>query len=43
MDVIGRISKDLDFPDAPVNDLESEWQEAPRTEGLVRVQTKHDR
>jgi len=35
MDVIGRISKDLAFEDAPVNDPEAEWQEAPRNEGCV--------
>jgi len=37
MDVIGRISKDLNFPDAPITDPESPWQDAPRTEGWVRI------
>ncbi|OXG71919.1 alpha-glucosidase [Cryptococcus neoformans var. grubii Br795] len=33
MDVIGRISKDLSFPDAQVTDPKSEWQDFPRKEG----------
>jgi glycosidase len=33
MDVIGRISKDFTFPDAPITDPASEWQDAPRFEG----------
>jgi hypothetical protein len=33
MDVIGRISKDLAFKDAPIKDPEAIWQEAPRSEG----------
>jgi len=33
MDVIGRISKNLDFADAPVTDPSTPWQEAPRQEG----------
>jgi hypothetical protein len=33
MDVIGRISKDLKFPDAPIRDPKSRWQEASRAEG----------
>jgi hypothetical protein len=37
MDVIGRISKDLAFEDAPIKDPEAEWQEAPRNEGCVYV------
>jgi len=37
MDVIGRISKDLAFKDAPIKDPESEWQEAPRNEGYAYI------
>jgi len=37
MDVIGRISKDLAFKDAPIKDPDAEWQEAPRDEGYVYV------
>lgn len=33
MDVIGRISKDLSFPDAPITDPASPWQDTPRYEG----------
>ncbi|WVF67417.1 hypothetical protein IAT40_002173 [Kwoniella sp. CBS 6097] len=43
MDVIGRISKDMSFPDAPVTDPSSEWQdfrsqkkEGPRVHEFVR-------
>ncbi|OCF44537.1 hypothetical protein I317_01609 [Kwoniella heveanensis CBS 569] len=43
MDVIGRISKDMSFPDAPITDPSSEWQdfrsqnkEGPRVHEFIR-------